>query len=98
MYKKFEIAYTESIKNDIINIFKDLNIEKYMNLEGIHGNWEKDFKHMNAKIWPGTDSLIVLVVKNDKAGELIFKLKSLKVVLKHGVALFVTVSPVEIIF
>ena len=95
MYKEIKIVYTDSLKEEIIQIFTDLGIEKYINLEGLQSTWSKTFKHLNNKIWPGTESMMFTVLKTEDSLGLIEKLRVLKQELKDGVALFVLVSPID---
>lgn len=98
MHKEIKIIYTDSAREEIIEIFNELGIDKYVNLEGIQAMWAKNVRHLNSKIWPGTDSLMFIILEEELAEKLIEKLRILKKNLMDGVALFVLVSPVEIIF
>ena len=62
--------YTDSIRSELIEIFNELNIEKYMNLIGLEATWAKNFRHLNSRVWPGTDSLMFMVIDEEKTKEL----------------------------
>ncbi len=95
MYKEIKIMYTDSIRSELIEIFKDLNIEKYMNLSGLEATWAKNFRHLNSRVWPGTDSLMFMVIDEEKTKELLARLRILKNELVEGAALFATVTPLD---
>ena len=95
MYKEIKIIYSESAKDEIIKIFESLGIDKYMNLNGLEAVWAKNIRHLNTRIWPGTDSLMFLILENEKANILLEELRKMKKTLIEGVAFFVLVSPIE---
>ena len=95
MYKEIKIMYTDSIRSELIEIFKELNIEKYMNLSGLEATWAKNFRHLNSRVWPGTDSLMFMVIDEEKTKELLARLRILKNELVEGAALFATVTPLD---
>jgi len=95
MYKEIKIMYTDSVRSELIEIFKDLNIEKYMNLSGLEATWAKNFRHLNSRVWPGTDSLMFMVIDEEKTKELLARLRILKNELVEGAALFATVTPLD---
>ena len=72
-----------------------LDIDKYMNLNGLEAVWAKNVKHLNTRIWPGTDSLMFLILDNEKANLLLEELRQMKKTLMDGVGFFVLVSPIE---
>ena len=95
MYKEIKIMYTDSIRSELIEIFNELNIEKYMNLIGLEATWAKNFRHLNSRVWPGTDSLMFMVIDEEKTKELLARLRILKNELVEGAALFATVTPLD---
>jgi len=95
MYKEIKIMYTDSVRSELIEIFKELNIEKYMNLSGLEATWAKNFRHLNSRVWPGTDSLMFMVIDEEKTKELLARLRILKNELVEGAALFATVTPLD---
>ena len=95
MYKEIKFMYTDSIRSELIEIFNELNIEKYMNLSGLEATWAKNFRHLNSRVWPGTDSLMFMVIDEEKTKELLARLRILKNELVEGAALFATVTPLD---
>lgn len=95
MYKEIKIMYTDSLRSELINIFGELGIEKYMNLNGLEATWTKNFRHLNNRVWPGTDSLMFTVIDEEKTKKLFERLRVLKSELVEGAALFATVTPVD---
>ncbi len=95
MYKEIKIMYTDSIRSELIEIFNELNIEKYMNLSGLEATWAKNFRHLNSRVWPGTDSLMFMVIDEEKTKELLARLRILKNELVEGAALFATVTSLD---
>ncbi|TDT69889.1 hypothetical protein EV215_1432 [Hypnocyclicus thermotrophus] len=98
MYKEIRIVYSDAARNEILKIFKEEKIEKYINLEQVQAMWSKNIRHMGTHIWPGTDSIFILLLEKEKAEQLLKKLKEMKKKLIEGVDMFVTVTPVEEIF
>lgn len=98
MYKEIRIVYSDAARNEILKIFEEEKIEKYLNLEQVKAKWSKNIRHMGTHIWPGTDSIFILLLENEKAEQLTEKLKEMKKNLIEGVDMFVIVSPVEEIF
>ncbi len=95
MYKEIKIVYCDSARDEITKIFEKLDIDKYMNLNGLEAVWAKNVKHLNTRIWPGTDSLMFLILDNEKANLLLEELREMKKTLMDGVGFFVLVSPIE---
>ena len=95
MYKEIKIMYTDSLRSELITIFNELGIEKYMNLSGLEATWAKNFRHLNNRVWPGTDSLMFMVIDESKTKELLEKLRVLKSELVERAALFATVTPLD---
>lgn len=95
LYKQIRIVYTEAAGDEIIKILDELGIEKYFNLPNLQAKWNKNIRHLGTHIWPGTDSLMTLLVENEKADELKERLRELKSNLKQGIDMYVIISPIE---
>jgi len=95
VFKEIRIIYSSVVKDELINLFEREKIDKYINFEGLETVWGEKVKRLNNHIWPGTDNMLVLIIENAKAQELISKLKIIKENLKDGIELFILVSPIE---
>lgn len=95
MYKEIKIIYSGSIKDELINLFEKFEIDKYVNIDGLHTVWEKNTKRLNTHIWPGTDSMMFSIMENEKSIEFLKELRIIKQNLREGIELFVLVSPID---
>lgn len=78
MYKSIRIIYDSGIEERIEALLKARDVKKYIKVPNIHGVWGEKLKHMNTHVWPGTDSVIMVIVDNSIANNLSEDLKMLK--------------------
>lgn len=82
MYKSIRIIYDSGVEERIDNILQERGLKRYIKVPNIHGVWGDKMKHMNTHVWPGTDSVIMLIVDTDVAKKLSEDFKNLKSDLK----------------
>jgi len=78
MYKSIRIIYDSGIEERMDNLLKARDVKKYIKVPNIHGVWGETLKHMNTHVWPGTDSVIMVIVNTETAQKLSDDLKKLK--------------------
>ena len=70
-----------------------------MIISKITGQWRKDLKHFDNHVWPGTDSMLLLIVKEEEAEEIVRVVKKIKKDLSDRISLAVIVTPIdEVVF
>lgn len=82
MYKNIRIIYDSGIEERVDNLLLDRGLKRYIKVPNIHGVWGDKMKHMNTHVWPGTDSVIMLIVETEMAEKLSADFKNLKQELK----------------
>lgn len=82
MYKSIRIIYGSGIEERMDTLLKEREVKKYIKVPNIHGVWGEKVKHMNTHVWPGTDSVIMVIVDMATAKNLSEDLKKLKEDLK----------------
>lgn len=95
MYKDIRIVYDSAIEEQVVEIIKEQGICRYIKLPKIEGNWAKELRHLNCHIWPGTDSMIMLILETKEAREILDKFRTLKGTLEEITPLNIVVSPIE---
>lgn len=93
--KAVHIVYDCVIEEKILNMLKKMEIERYAKVDNVKCEWRKDLRHMDNHTWPGTDSMILLFLEDDKAKEFSKGFKYFKENLEEMVPLFATVINVE---
>jgi hypothetical protein len=56
---------------------------------------EKNIKHQQTKVWPGSDALITFPIGDKKLDELLIKLKTFRMALPKGIVMSVAIIPFE---
>ncbi len=95
MYKSIRIIYDSAIRCDVIKIVKGNGIQKCIEYPNLKGEWGKDLKHLDNHIWPGTDSVLLIIEEAEKAKQLIDNLRNYKENMEYEVPFFVVVVNVE---
>ena len=78
MYKDIKIAYEAGIEKDIEAILSKKCIKRYIKIPNIYAMWGEKMRHMNSHVWPGTDSIILLMTTSEDALLIAEGLKDLK--------------------
>lgn len=82
MYKDIKIAYEIGIEKEIEAILSKKCIKRYIKIPNIYAMWGEHMKHMNSHVWPGTDSVILLMTTSEDAALIKEELTALKEKLK----------------
>ena len=78
MYKDIKIAYEAGIEKEIEAILSKKCIKRYIKIPNIYAMWGEQMRHMNSHVWPGTDSVILLMTTFEDAEVIREELKILK--------------------
>lgn len=95
-YKQFKIVFDSALERDLLKILEEEKIEQYQIFQGLKGSWEKEKKHLNSHVWPGTDSVLVLIVEEDIADMLLEKYKKLKNEMDYYITFKIIVQSVDV--
>ncbi len=78
MYKLIRIAYDAALDEYLVKLIERYHMEKYIKIPQVEAQWTENIRHFNNHIWPGTDSIIILVLESLKAEEFCDCLRKLK--------------------
>lgn len=78
MYKLIRIAYDKALDEYVEKLVEKSKIEKYIKIPEIEAKWSEHIKHMNSHIWPGNDSIVVVILETKEAEEFCNCLRKLK--------------------
>ncbi len=95
-YKQFKIVFDSALERDLLNVLEEEKIEQYQIFPGLKGSWEKEKKHLNTHVWPGTDSVMVLIVEKNIAERLLERYKRLKNEMDYYITFKIIVQPVDV--
>ena len=97
--KEVKILFASYLLNDIVSEIKESGVERYLILSKITGQWRKDLKHFDNHVWPGTDSMLLLIVGDEQAQEIVDVIRKVKADLSDRISLAVIVTPIdEVVF
>ncbi len=94
-YKQFKIVFDSALERDLLKILEEEKIEQYQIFPGLKGSWEKEKKHLNTHVWPGTDSVLVLIVESSVSERLLERYKRLKNEMDYYITFKIIVQPVD---
>ncbi len=95
-YKQFKIVFDSALERDLLKVLEEEKIEQYQIFPGLKGSWEKEKKHLNTHVWPGTDSVMVLIVEKNIAERLLERYKRLKNEMDYYITFKIIVQPVDV--
>ena len=88
------VMYNIAINDEVMEILKDVEIEDYTRWERTTGRGKASVPHLGTNVWPAVNSVLAVVVEDDKKGRLIEEIKKIrKKIGKEGIKAFVL--PVE---
>ena len=97
--KEVKILFASYLLNDIVSEINESGIERYLIISKITGQWRKDLKHFDNHVWPGTDSMLLLIVEDEQAQEIVDVVRKIKQDLSDRISLAVIVTPIdEVVF
>ena len=93
--KEVKILFASYLLNDIVSEIKESGVERYLILSKITGQWRKDLKHFDNHVWPGTDSMVMIIVNDEDAREIMDSIKKIKEDVGDRITMGAILSPIE---
>ena len=93
--KEVKILFASYLLDTVVSEIKESGVERYLILFKITGQWRKDLKHFDNHVWPGTDSMLLLIVEDEQAQEIVDVVRKIKDDLSDRIALAVIVTPID---
>jgi hypothetical protein len=78
MYKNIKIIYDSALDEYLEKLLKKHEIVKYVKMPDIQACWSDMIKHLNTHVWPGTDTIMLVLLESEIAKSFIEDLKKLK--------------------
>ena len=93
--KRLEIYFDSYLLEKVQEEIKEYGIEQYILIPKVFSEWNKNLKHFNSHVWPGTDSILVAYVSDEQAKEIMSVIKMIKIDLGKMISMGAVVIPVE---
>ena len=93
--KRLEIYFDSYLLEKVQEEVKEYGIEQYILIPKVFSEWNKNLKHFNSHVWPGTDSILVAYVSDEQAKEIMRVIKMIKIDLGKMISMGAVVIPVE---
>lgn len=94
-YKLIMLHINDSQVRMLEDFFAMIDIYYYTIESNVKRAIEKNIKHQQTKVWPGSDALITFPIGDKKLGELLIKLKTFRMALPKGIVMSVAIIPFE---
>jgi hypothetical protein len=94
-YKEITVVFSGALERILVNELNVLKVVKYTIISGVKVSWTESVKHLNTHVWPGTDDVLVIVMEEDKVGDLIEVLEILKENLDYDTKFTISVKSLE---
>jgi hypothetical protein len=93
--KEVKILFASYLLDTLVSEINESGVERYLILSRITGQWRKDLRHFDNHVWPGTDSMLLLIVEDELAQEIVSVIRTIKDDLSDRIALAVIVTPID---
>ena len=93
--KRLEIYFDSYLLGKVQEEIKEYGIDQYILVPKVFSEWNKNLKHFNSHVWPGTDSILVAYVSDEQAKEIMRVIKMIKIDLGKMISMGAVVIPVE---
>lgn len=93
--KRLEIYFDSYLLEKVQEEIKEYGIEQYILIPKVFSEWNKNLKHFNSHVWPGTDSILVAYVSDEQAKEIMRVIKMIKIDLGKMISMGAVVIPME---
>ncbi|WP_074016628.1 hypothetical protein [Fusobacterium massiliense] len=94
-YKLIMLHINDSQVRMLEDFFAMIDIYYYTIESNVKRAIEKNIKHQQTKVWPGSDALITFPIGDKKLDELLIKLKTFRMALPKGIVMSVAIIPFE---
>ncbi len=93
--KRLEVYFDSYFINKMKEEMKEYGIEQYVIIPKVYSRWNKNLKHFNTHVWPGTDSILITYLEDRQAKEIMRVIKIMKIDLGKGISLGAVLIPVD---
>ena len=93
--KEIRILFDSYFLEKIVSEIKEFGVERYLIVSKITGEWRKDLKHFDNHVWPGTDSMVMIIVNDEDAREIMDYIKKIKEDVGDRITMGAILSPIE---
>ena len=93
--KEVKILFASYLLDTVVSEIKESGVERYLIISRITGQWRKDLKHFDNHVWPGTDSMVMIVVNDEDAREIMDSIKKIKEDVGDRITMGAILSPIE---
>lgn len=77
------IIYGTPIDPDVMEVLEDLGLQSYTKMREILGQGRSSGPRLDTHVWPGTNSMVTVVLADERVEALVEALKPLKERLEH---------------
>ncbi|MBD3180171.1 MAG: hypothetical protein GF417_11600 [Candidatus Latescibacteria bacterium] len=70
--------YNASIEEEVRQCMKECGVDKFTRFQELHGRGRHSDPHMGTHIWPSTNSMIMVVCEDERARQLLSRMRELK--------------------
>ena len=81
--KMIFLSYKQSVNDEIMEIFENLNINSYTKWHEVQDKCDTGRPRLGTHIWPGLNSAIILAVDDQKSTAFIARIKKLNETIEH---------------
>ena len=81
--KMIFLSYKQSVNDEIMEIFENLNIKSYTKWQDVQDKCETGRPRLGTHIWPGLNSAILMPLDGEKIASLMEKIKELNDTIEH---------------
>ena len=93
--KEIRILFDSYLLDKVVSEIKEFGIERYLVISKIKGEWRSDLKHFDNHVWPGTDSMVMIIVNDEDAKEIMESIRMIKEDLGERISMGAILSPIE---
>lgn len=94
-YKRIIIYINDSQKNALQEFLHSINFHYYTIQTKLQGCWEFGIRHLNTHVWPGSEAVFHLVLKDEHVKLMIKNLKKFRMDLPSNIVMAVMVTPID---
>lgn len=76
--KEIKILFASYLLDTVVSEIKEYGVERYLTIGKLTGEWGPKLKHFDSHVWPGTDSMVIIIVEDYIAEEILDGLRQIK--------------------
>nr|WP_307774363.1 PG0541 family transporter-associated protein [uncultured Cetobacterium sp.] len=94
-YKRLVIYINDSQKNNLQNFLHSIKFHQYTVQTKLEGSWEIGVRHLNNHVWPGSEAVFHLLLKEKHLDYMVKNLKKFRMNLPENVVMAILVCPLD---